>query len=40
MSDQTALIARLQEIVAEETAAMRGVLEILGRESAALLARC
>ncbi|MDQ1302774.1 MAG: flagellar biosynthesis protein FlgN [Pseudomonadota bacterium] len=39
MSDQTALIARLQEIVAEETAAMRGVLEILGRESAALLAR-
>lgn len=39
MSDQTALTARLQEIVAEEEAAMRGVLEILGQESAALLAR-
>lgn len=39
MSDQTALTTRLQEVVAEETAAMRGVLEILGHESAALLAR-
>ena len=39
MSERTALGARLQEIVAEEAAAMRGVLEILGQESAALLAR-
>jgi flagellar biosynthesis/type III secretory pathway chaperone len=39
MFDQTALIARLQEIVAEEAAAMRGVLAILGQESVALLAR-
>jgi flagellar biosynthesis protein FlgN len=39
MSERTALGARLQAIVAEETAAMRAVLEILGRESAALLAR-
>jgi flagellar biosynthesis/type III secretory pathway chaperone len=39
MSDHTTLIARLQEIVAEELAAVRGVLGILARESAALLAR-
>jgi flagellar biosynthesis/type III secretory pathway chaperone len=32
-------IARLQALVTGETAAMRGVLEILGRENAALLAR-
>jgi flagellar biosynthesis/type III secretory pathway chaperone len=39
MSDRTVLIGKLQEIVAGEAAAVRGVLEILGRESAALLAR-
>lgn len=39
MSERTALNARLQEIIAAETAAMRRVLEILGQESAALLAR-
>jgi flagellar biosynthesis/type III secretory pathway chaperone len=43
MSDRTTLRtnlnARLQEMVAEELAAVRGVLEILVRESAALLAR-
>lgn len=39
MSDRTSLIARVQDIVAEEVTSVRSVLEILGRESAALLRR-
>ena len=39
MSDSTSLIIRLHDLVAEEVVALRGVLELLGRESAALLRR-
>lgn len=39
MSERISLITRLHDILAEEVVAVRGVLEILGRESAALLRR-
>lgn len=39
MSDRTSLTTRLHDILAEEVAAVRGILEILGREGAALLGR-
>jgi flagellar biosynthesis/type III secretory pathway chaperone len=39
MSERKALVDRLQAIVAGELAALRDVLEMLGRESAALRAR-
>ncbi len=39
MSGSTSLIARLHDLVTEEVVAVRGVLELLRRESAALLRR-
>lgn len=39
MSDSTSLTTRLHDILAAEVAAVRGILEILGREGAALLGR-
>ena len=39
MSDRTSLTTRLHDILAAEVAAVRGILEILGREGAALLGR-
>lgn len=39
MPDQTSLLVRLHEVLAREVAAVRSVLDTLGRESAALLER-